>query len=106
MMNQKVIMQKGLLLLTLLFVFCICKAQYYYNDVVNLKASNNIYANLIKNNVHEISATSMESDNTPTADFVYLKTINNNGATSITHTELQTGSISDDYDTYAKGILI
>lgn len=98
-------MQKSVLLLTLLFVFMHCKAQYYYNDIVDLKASNAIYANLIKNNVHEISATSMESDNTPTQGFVYSKIIKNNGALVITHTELETGGISNDSDFYTNGIL-
>lgn len=94
-----------MLLLTLLFVFMHCKAQYYYNDIVDLKASNTIYANLKKNNVHEVSATSMESDNTPTQGFAYSKILKNNGALVITHTELETGGISNDSDFYANGLL-
>src|SRR5205814_10251674 len=100
MLNQRIIMQKSFLLLTFFFIIYISKAQYYYNDVVDVKASNNIYLNLKKNNIHEVSATSIESDNTPTAGFVYSKLIENNGSLVATHTELETGGISDKYDSY------
>jgi len=99
-------MQKSIVLLTFFFIFYISKAQYYYNDVVDLKASNRIYLNLKKNNVHEVSATSMESDNTPTTGFVYSKLVKNNGALVRTHTELETGGISDEYDTYSNDVLV
>ena len=75
MMVQRVIMRKAVLALTLLFVFGYSKAQFYYNDVIDLTASNKLYATLIKNNIKEISATSKESDNSPTEGFVYLKSI-------------------------------
>jgi hypothetical protein len=99
-------MQKGLLALTVLFIFCNCKAQYYYNDVVDLNASKNIYLNLKKNNIHEVSATSVESDNTPTTGFVYSKIIKNNGSLIITHTELESAGPSDEFDTYLNDQLI
>jgi hypothetical protein len=99
-------MQKSLLLLTLLFVFYYAKAQFYYNDVVGLKISNNNYSALIKNNVNEIAATSAESDGTPTQGFAYSKIIKDNGNTAVTHTELETGGASDDFDTYANGMLV
>lgn len=98
-------MQKAVLALTLLFVFGYSKAQFYYNDVIDLKASNKLYANLIKNNIKEISATSKESDNSPTEGFVYLKSIKNNGSLVVTHTELEAGGVSDDFDTYVNGLL-
>jgi len=98
-------MQKAVLALTLLFVFGNANAQFYYNDVVDLKASNRLYANLIKNNIKEVSATSSESDNTPTEGFVYLKSIKNNGALVVTHTEMEAGGVSDDIDTYVNGLL-
>jgi hypothetical protein len=99
-------MRKCLLLLTLLFVFCYTNAQFYYNDVVGLKASNNNYSALIKNNVKEISATSTEAGGTPTKGFVYSKIIKDNGNTAVTHTELETGGASDDFDTYVNGMLV
>jgi len=106
MMNQRIIMQKSIAVLTFLFTFCIAKAQYYYNDIVDLRASNNIYLNLKKNNIHQVSATSMESDNTPTEGFVFSKIIKNNGALVVTHTEMEASGISDDYDTYTNGLLM
>ena len=106
MMNQRIIMQKSVLLLTFFFVLYHCSAQYYYNDVVSLKESNHIYQLLKKNNVQEVSATSTEADHTPTPGFVYSKTIKNNGALILTHTELETGGTSDDYDTYANDLLV
>lgn len=98
-------MQKSLVLLTLLFIFFNSSAQFYYNDVVDLQASNKIYANLMRNNIKEITATSTESDGLPTNGFAYLKTIKNNGSTVVTHTELETGGISDDVDTYVNGLI-
>jgi hypothetical protein len=100
LMSQRIIMQKGFLLLTFSLIFYISKAQYYYNDIVDLKASNRIYLDLKKNSIHEISAISMESDNTPTEGFSFSKIIKNNGTLVITHTELVTGNY-DKYDTYA-----
>lgn len=105
MMKQRTIMQKSLVLLTLLFIFFNSSAQFYYNDVVDLQASNKIYANLMRNNIKEITATSTESDGLPTNGFAYLKTIKNNGSTVVTHTELETGGISDDVDTYVNGLI-
>jgi antitoxin component YwqK of YwqJK toxin-antitoxin module len=106
MMDQSITMQKSVLLLTFFFIFCTLNAQYYYNDVVDLKASNNIYANLLKNNIHEVSAISMGSDNTPTAGFLYSKILKNNATLALTHTELETGGVTNDYDTYANGRLV
>jgi hypothetical protein len=99
-------MQKTLLALTLLFVFHYTQAQYYYNDVAGLKTSNNNYSALIKNNVTEVSATSTEADGTATEGFAYSKIIKDNGNSSITHTELETGGASDDFDTYTNGLLV
>ncbi|HEY2727817.1 MAG TPA: hypothetical protein VGI61_11625, partial [Parafilimonas sp.] len=58
------------------------------------------------NNVQQVSASSMEADNTPTPGFVYSKTLENNGTLVITHTELETGGTSDDYDTYLNDVLV
>jgi hypothetical protein len=105
MMKQRTIMQKSLVLLTLLFISYYSNAQFYYNDVFNLKVSNKIYSNLIKNNIREISAVSTERDGTPTKGFAYLKSIKDNGNTVTTHTELETGGVTDDVDTYMNGLL-
>ncbi len=99
-------MRKNLLLLTVLFVCYYSNAQFYYNDVIGLKTSNNNYSALIKNNITEVSATSAEADGTPTKGFAYSKIIKDNGSTIVTHTELETGGISDDFDTYANGMLV
>lgn len=103
---KRFIMQKSVLLLTLLFVFCNVRAQYYYNDVAALKASNNIYFTLKKNNVQQVSALSKENDNTPAEGFVYLKILKNNASLVITHTQLETGEVSDEYDTYLNNVLV
>ena len=105
MMKQRTIMQKSLVLLTLLFISYYSNAQFYYNDVFNLKVSNKIYSNLIKNNIREISAVSTERDGTPTKGFAYLKSIKDNGNRATTHTELETGGVTDDVDTYVNGLL-
>ncbi|MEP6465533.1 MAG: hypothetical protein ABJB05_04475 [Parafilimonas sp.] len=56
--------------------------------------------------MHQVTATSTAADNTPTTGFVYSKKIKNNGALVITHTELETGGTSDDYDTYLNDVLV
>ena len=99
-------MYKSVMLLTLLFIFYTVKAQYYYNDIAALKESNKIYLTLKKNNIQQVSATSMESDNTPTAGFVYVKLLKNNASVVTTHTELETGGISDETDTYSNDLLV
>lgn len=105
MMNESIFMKKSVSLLTFILVFYFANAQVYYNDVIDLKASNKMYATLLKNNVQEITATSMESDNTPTEGFAYSKVLKNHGAIVITHTALETGGVSDDYDTYTNGLI-
>lgn len=103
---QRIIMQKSILLLTLLFVFFNARAQYYYNDVVSLKATNNIYQALKKNNIQQVVADSREADQTPTQGFVYSRTIKNNASLIATHTELETGGKSDQFETYSNDQLI
>ncbi len=105
-MNQRILMHKSIFALTFFLIFYGAEAQYYYIDVADLKASNNIYRNLIKNNIREITATSMESDNRPTEGFAFSKTIKNNGALVVTHTELETGGISNENDIYANDLLV
>ncbi len=75
-------------------------SQFYYNDIVSLRESNRIYLTLKKNNIRGVSATSMESDNTPTQGFAYNKEIKNNGSFIITHTELASSGASDTYEDY------
>jgi len=99
-------MQKGILLLTIFCISCHVNAQYYYNDVVNMNASNSIYLILKKNNIKQVSATSEESDNTPTTGFVYSKIIKNNASLIITHIEMEASGTSDEYDEYLNDHLI
>ena len=99
-------MQKGILLLTIFCISCHVNAQYYYTDVVNMNASNGIYLILKKNNIKQVSATSEESDNTPTTGFVYSKIIKNNASLIITHIEMEASGTSDEYDEYLNDHLI
>jgi len=92
---QKVIFV-GVLLVT---VNHVC-AQYYYNDIMSLKESNRIYLTLKKNNIKEVSATSIESDNTPTEGFSYNREIEENGSLVITHVSLATSGSSVTYEYY------
>lgn len=81
-------------------------AQFYYNDIVSLKESNRIYLALRQNNIQQVTATSVESDNTPTEGFAYGRQIKDNGALVITHTELATAGSSDTYEYYANDRLM
>lgn len=93
-------MRKCLLLFLFISAFSCSYAQFYYNDVVSLNESNHLYQTLIKNNIKEVTATSTESDGTPTEGFAYSKKITGNGSLVSTHTELETGGTSDDFDVY------
>ena len=81
-------------------------SQYYYNDIVSAKESNRIFAALKQNNIHHVSATSVESDNTPVQGFSYNRRIENNGALVITSTELATTGSSVTYEYYAGDRLV
>jgi YD repeat-containing protein len=75
-------------------------SQFYYNDIVSLKESNRMYLTLKKNNIRGVSATSMESDNTPTEGFAYSKEIKNNGSLIVTRNQLATSGASVTYEYY------
>lgn len=95
------------IIVTILFFFLLATSysQYYYNDIVSLKTSNQLYLNLIKNNVHEITAQSLESDNTPIANFYYNRRIENNGALIITNTTLEATGAIISFEHYANDLL-
>jgi hypothetical protein len=67
---------------------------------MSLKESNRIYLTLKKNNIKEVSATSIESDNTPTEGFSYNREIEENGSLVITHVSLATSGSSVTYEYY------
>ncbi|HEY2725947.1 MAG TPA: hypothetical protein VGI61_02155, partial [Parafilimonas sp.] len=72
---------KGLLVTVLFFfIFKISWCQFYYNDIISLKQSNEIYAALKKNTIKVITAESIESDETPTPGFFYKRQLFNNAA--------------------------
>lgn len=88
------------------FVLSASYAQYYYNDIVSLKTSNQLYLNLVKNNIHEVTAQSLGSDNTPTANFYYDRHIENNGALIITNTTLEATGATISFEHYANDLLV
>ncbi|HYK48009.1 MAG TPA: hypothetical protein VEV83_22680 [Parafilimonas sp.] len=93
-------MQKVILIGVLLATLNHVCAQYYYNDILSLKESNRMYLTLKKNNIKEVSATSIESDNSPTEGFSYNRVIQNNGSLLITHISLATAGSSVTYEYY------
>ncbi|HYK46141.1 MAG TPA: hypothetical protein VEV83_13270, partial [Parafilimonas sp.] len=93
-------MQKVILIGVLLATLNHVCAQYYYNDILSLKESNRMYLTLKKNNIKQVSATSIESDNTPTEGFSYNRVIEDNGSLVITHISLATAGSSVTYEYY------
>lgn len=99
-------MKKSVLLLTLLFACCFAEAQYYYNDIVSVKASNNTYKKYKENNILSVVAKSEESDGSPTTGFVYWKKITDGASRIFTHTELEAAGTSDDIEKYSNDRLV
>lgn len=93
------------IVVTALCLFCLasCYTQYYYNDIVALKAAHQLYLNLVNNHITQVTAQSLESDNTPAEGFSYKKNIQNNGSLIITNTSLEASGITLTYEHYANG---
>jgi hypothetical protein len=89
----------------LVFIFQTTWCQYYYNDIISLKQSNEIYAVLKRNNVTLVTATSVESDNTPTTGFSYKRQITNNGSLVITDISLEATGPTETQEFYANNLL-
>ncbi len=87
------------------FIFKISLCQYYYNDIISLKQSNEIYNTLKKNNVKLVTALSEESDNTPTTGFSYRKQILNNGALVVTDVSLESTGPTETLEYYTNNLL-
>lgn len=87
------------------FIFQTCWCQYYYNDIISLKQSNEIYAALKQNNIHLVTATSTESDNTLTTGFSYKKQITNNGSLVITDVSLEATGPTETLEYYTNNLL-
>lgn len=80
---------KGAFIIILFFlVFKTSWCQYYYNDIISLKQSNQIYSGLKNNNIKLVTAESLESDNTLTGGFYYKRQIVNNATLVITNISL------------------
>ena len=99
-------MKKILITISSVFLYTTCFCQYYYNDIISLNSSNKLYNNYTKNNIQQITAQSLEADNTPTQGFSYEKQIKNNGALIITQTALEASGNSTTYETYKNNVLV
>ena len=89
----------------LILIFKISNCQYYYNDIISLKQSNQIYSVLKSNNIKSVTAESLESDNTPTAGFFYKRQIVSNGSLIITKVSLQATGTTETLEYYANNLL-
>jgi hypothetical protein len=97
---------KALLATVLLFfVFQTTWCQYYYNDIISLKQSNEIYAAFKRNNITLVTATSVESDNTPTTGFSYKRQITNNGSLVTTDISLEATGPTETQEYYTNNLL-
>lgn len=87
------------------FIFKTSWCQYYYNDIVSLKQSNEIYNTLKRNNIQLVTATSVEADNTPTTGFAYKRQITNNGSLVITDISLEATGATETLEYYTNNLL-
>ncbi|WP_336517565.1 hypothetical protein [Pollutibacter soli] len=63
------------LILTVIFGR-VCEAQFYYSDLLSNQANNSHYQLLKKNKVSSIRGESYEATGEPTADFIFMQTVN------------------------------
>ena len=97
---------KGLLVTVLfLFFFKLSWCQYYYNDIISLKQSNDIYKALKKNNVKLVTAESVESDDTPTPGFFYKRQVVNDAALVVTDISLSATGTTETLEYYTNDLL-
>lgn len=87
------------------FIFQISWCQYYYNDIVSLKQSNEIYNTLKRNNIQLVTAISVEADNTPTTGFSYKRQITNNGSVVATNISLEATGPTETLEYYTNNLL-
>jgi hypothetical protein len=71
-------MKKLLIAFTLMLLLHCSEAQYYYLDILGIAQTSQQYSLISKNNLQRISATSYESNNQPSTDFVLEQTISSN----------------------------
>ena len=97
---------KGLLVTVLFFfIFKISWCQFYYNDIISLKQSNEIYAALKRNNIKLITAESLESDETPTPGFFYKRQLFNDAAVVVTDISLEATGATETLEYYTNNLL-
>ena len=97
---------KGLLAtVVFFFIFKIALCQYYYNDIISLKQSNEIYATLKRNNIKLVTAESVESDETPTPGFYYKRQLVNNAALVVTDISLAATGATETLEYYTNNLL-
>lgn len=87
------------------FISEMLQSQFYYNDVISLKLSNQNYSLLKNNNVKLVTAESIESDNSPTTGFSYKRQIVSNGALVITSTSLEATGATLTMEYYTDNLL-
>lgn len=83
-----------------------CNAQYYYNDIITAKQTNQQYLVLKNSYIKEISASSFEADGTPTDDFTLLQQISNNGTTITTITDFPSTGRAESVAEYSNNRII
>jgi len=97
---------KGLLAtVVFFFIFKIALCQYYYNDIISLKQSNEIYATLKRNNIKLVTAESVESDETPTPGFFYKRQLVNDAALVVTDISLAATGATETLEYYTNNLL-
>lgn len=79
------------ILIILMPAFADC--QFYYNDIITTKQTNDQYALLMKNKIRFVSAKSFEANETQSVDFKLEQAISKDGKTIITNSaSLNTGN--------------
>ncbi len=98
-------MKSVFIVVLLILSFRVSNCQYYYNDIISLKQTNQIYSVLKANNIKLVTAESLESDNTPTSGFFYKRQIVNNGSLVVTKVSLQATGTTETLEYYTNNLL-
>lgn len=99
------LMKSVFIVVLLLVISQTSNCQYYFNDIISLKQSNQYYSILKSNNIKSVTAESLESDNTPTTGFSYKRQILNNGSLVITDVSLEATGTTETLEYYTNNLL-
>lgn len=97
---------KWIIFLVLVCSVNICLSQYYYNDLVTAKQTNDQYVLLKNNHISSVNALSFEADGTPSEGFTLSQQLNSAGTELTTITDFPSAGRSVSVGTYSNNRIV